>query len=200
MDESMTKQETKEMMEQLEKVFSIVRILDIEGFETANSLRKKKIPDNPCQCYSFWNRDKRCENCISARVLADKKQRTKIEFINSDMYQVISKYIEIDNVPHIMEMINCLDSDVLIDQDGRKEIIKKIAGIDEEIYIDVLTGAYNRKYYEENIKMTTRVSGIAMLDLDDFIWAHGRGCCTGNSCKCNKEGNKKDRLNNKIWW
>ncbi|MFQ9212110.1 MAG: GGDEF domain-containing protein, partial [Eubacterium ventriosum] len=168
MDESMTKQETKEMMEQLEKVFSIVRILDVEGFETANSLRKKKMPDNPCQCYSFWNRDKRCENCISARVLADKKQRTKIEFINSDMYQVISKYIEIDNVPHIMEMINCLDSDALIDQDGRKEIIKKIAGIDEEIYIDVLTGAYNRKYYEENIKMTTGVSGIAMLDLDDF--------------------------------
>ena len=168
MDESMTKQETKEMMEQLEKVFSIVRILDVEGFETANSLRKKKMPDNPCQCYSFWNRDKRCENCISARVLADKKQRTKIEFINSDMYQVISKYIEIDNVPHIMEMINCLDSDALIDQDGRKEIIKKIAGIDKEIYIDVLTGAYNRKYYEENIKMTTGVSGIAMLDLDDF--------------------------------
>ena len=137
MDESMTKQETKEMMEQLEKVFSIVRILDVEGFETANSLRKKKMPDNPCQCYSFWNRDKRCENCISARVLADKKQRTKIEFINSDMYQVISKYIEIDNVPHIMEMINCLDSDALIDQDGRKEIIKKIAGIDEEIYGDL---------------------------------------------------------------
>ena len=39
MDESMTKQETKEMMEQLEKVFSIVRILDVEGFEKANSLR-----------------------------------------------------------------------------------------------------------------------------------------------------------------
>ena len=46
----------------------------------------------------FWNRDTRCENCISARVLADKKQRTKIEFIDSDMYQVISRYIEIDNV------------------------------------------------------------------------------------------------------
>lgn len=53
MDESMTKQETKEMMEQLEKVFSIVRILDIEGFETANSLRKKKMPDNPCNAIHF---------------------------------------------------------------------------------------------------------------------------------------------------
>ena len=126
------------------------------------------MPDHPCQCYSFWNRDTRCANCISARVLADKKQRTKIEFIDSDMYQVISRYIEIDNVPHIIEMINCLDSDTLIDSDGRKELIGKIAGFDKEIYLDVLTGAYNRKYYEDNVKMSTRVSGIAMLDIDDF--------------------------------
>lgn len=167
-EKSMTKQETEEMMKQLEKVFSIVRILDVEGLETANSLNKDKMPDHPCQCYSFWNRDTRCENCISARVLADKKQRTKIEFIDSDMYQVISRYIEIDNVPHIIEMINCLDSDTLIDSDGRKELIGKIAGFDKEIYLDVLTGAYNRKYYEDNVKMSTRVSGIAMLDIDDF--------------------------------
>lgn len=167
-EKSMTKQETEEMMKQLEKVFSIVRILDVEGLETANSFNKGKMPDHPCQCYSFWNRDTRCENCISARVLADKKQRTKIEFIDSDMYQVISRYIEIDNVPHIIEMINCLDSDTLIDSDGRKELIGKIAGFDKEIYLDVLTGAYNRKYYEDNVKMSTRVSGIAMLDIDDF--------------------------------
>lgn len=167
-EKSMTKQETEEMMKQLEKVFSIVRILDVEGLETANSLNKDKMPDHPCQCYSFWNRDTRCENCISARVLAYKKQRTKIEFIDSDMYQVISRYIEIDNVPHIIEMINCLDSDTLIDSDGRKELIGKIAGFDKEIYLDVLTGAYNRKYYEDNVKMSTRVSGIAMLDIDDF--------------------------------
>ena len=167
-EKSMTKQETEEMMKQLEKVFSIVRILDVEGLETANSLNKGKMPDHPCQCYSFWNRDTRCANCISARVLADKKQRTKIEFIDSDMYQVISRYIEIDNVPHIIEMINCLDSDTLIDSDGRKELIGKIAGFDKEIYLDVLTGAYNRKYYEDNVKMSTRVSGIAMLDIDDF--------------------------------
>ena len=167
-EKSMTKQETEEMMKQLEKVFSIVRILDVEGLEIANSFNKGKMPDHPCQCYSFWNRDTRCENCISARVLADKKQRTKIEFIDSDMYQVISRYIEIDNVPHIIEMINCLDSDTLIDSDGRKELIGKIAGFDKEIYLDVLTGAYNRKYYEDNVKMSTRVSGIAMLDIDDF--------------------------------
>ena len=71
-------------------------------------------------------------------------------------------------MPHIIEMINCLDSDTLIDSDGRKELIGKIAGFDKEIYLDVLTGAYNRKYYEDNVKMSTRVSGIAMLDIDDF--------------------------------
>ena len=41
-EKSMTKQETEEMMKQLEKVFSIVRILDVEGLETANSFNKGK--------------------------------------------------------------------------------------------------------------------------------------------------------------
>ena len=36
------------------------------------------------------------------------------------------------------------------------------------MYRDVLTGAYNRRYYEEQIKTLTRDSGVAMLDLDDF--------------------------------
>ena len=165
-DETMTKQESEEMIKQLEKVFDIVRLLDEETLYGGSGIESEG--GEVCQCYSFWNRDTRCENCISARVLADKKQRTKIEFIDSDMYQVISRYIEIDNVPHIIEMINCLDSDTLIDSDGRKELIGKIAGFDKEIYLDVLTGAYNRKYYEDNVKMSTRVSGIAMLDIDDF--------------------------------
>ena len=68
------------------------------------------------------------------------------------MYQVISRYIEIDNVPHIIEMINCLDSDTLIDSDGRKELIGKIAGYDKEIYLDVLTGAYNRSIMKIMLK------------------------------------------------
>ena len=41
-------------------------------------------------------------------------------------------------------------------------------GYHEKVYRDVLTGAYNRRYYEEQIKTLTRDSGVAMLDLDDF--------------------------------
>ena len=33
---------------------------------------------------------------------------------------------------------------------------------------DLLTGAYNRNFYEENIKNKTVSAGIAMMDLDDF--------------------------------
>lgn len=52
-EKSMTKQETEEMMKQLEKVFSIVRILDVEGLETANSFNKGKMPDHPCSAILF---------------------------------------------------------------------------------------------------------------------------------------------------
>ncbi len=41
-------------------------------------------------------------------------------------------------------------------------------GYHEKVYRDVLTGAYNRRYYEEQIKTLTRDSGVVMLDLDDF--------------------------------
>ncbi len=38
----------------------------------------------------------------------------------------------------------------------------------EKLYMDALTGAYNRRYYEEQIKNLNTTAGVAMLDLDDF--------------------------------
>ena len=33
----------------------------------------------------------------------------KLEFIGLKMYQVIAKYLEVDGVPCVVEMISCLD-------------------------------------------------------------------------------------------
>ena len=52
---------------------------------------------------TFWNKDKRCENCISLKALEEKKQTSKIEFLDSDMYQVFARYLEIDSEPYVME-------------------------------------------------------------------------------------------------
>ena len=55
----MTMQEVQEMKQQLEQVFSIVRLLDGETLETGEGL------EPPCQCYSIWGNDERCTNFIS---------------------------------------------------------------------------------------------------------------------------------------
>ena len=40
--------------------------------------------------------------------------------------------------------------------------------IKEELYKDPLTGAYNRRYYEEVIRTSIGPAGIALMDVDDF--------------------------------
>ena len=43
-----------------------------------------------------------------------------------------------------------------------------LTGYKNELYRDPLTGVYNRRYYEDNIKDLNENSGVAMIDLDDF--------------------------------
>lgn len=51
----------------------------------------------------------------------------------------------------------------------RKELdMEEVHDLSEELYLDVLTEAYNRRYYEEKVKNAQGYAGIAMIDLDDF--------------------------------
>ena len=68
----------------------------------------------------------------------------------------------------MVELVNKLDGDILINEDGRDEMLKKLIRYDRELYMDALTGAYNRRYYEDQLKQTEMVAGVAMIDLDDF--------------------------------
>lgn len=159
--------EAEEFIEELKKVFSIVRLLDKDNFEHMERHYNEHV-EVPCQCYEIWKKKSPCENCISTKTFADGKQRTKLEFIDSKIYQVISRYIEIDGKPYVMELVSQLDENSLVDADGRNRLLKKLAGYNKELYTDVLTGTYNRRYYEEQLKMMREAAGVAMIDLDDF--------------------------------
>ena len=67
-----------------------------------------------------------------------------------------------------MEMIHRLDNENLIDNDGRRILMDNLTGYKNELYRDPLTGVYNRRYYEDNIKDLNENAGVAMIDLDDF--------------------------------
>ena len=63
----MTMEQAEQKMECLREVFSIVRLVDGEMLEK----RAEHSPDadamEMCQCYSFWNKAKPCENCREKR-------------------------------------------------------------------------------------------------------------------------------------
>ena len=155
------------MIAQMEKIFTVVRILDKDLLHKMD-VRNGELRSEDCKCYSFWEKGKNCENCVAQRALAMKGQCTKLEFIGLKMYQVIAKYLEVDGVPCVVEMISCLDDETLLDAEGRETLVKKFAHYRRELYADALTGSYNRRYFEDQLKEQRMDAGIAMIDLDDL--------------------------------
>ena len=167
----MTMQEAEQEIKYYQKIFQVARLLKGEDVERTFYQQGKGTCENVqdgCPCYSLWKKNGKCENCSSYKALREKKQMIKLEFLESEVYQVISRYMEIDGQPYVMELINHLEDDTLIDISCREKLINKLTGYNEKLYKDVLTGIYNRLYFEEEIKMWTGNAGIVVIDVDDF--------------------------------
>ena len=140
----LTKKQAEEMLVYLGDLFTEVRLLDIEAV--------KHLEKNSLSLRAFW------EKC----------QKTRLEYIDSRVCQKISRYVEIDGQPYVVEILNVLDVTTESFENAREQLNAKVRGYDEELYLDALTGAYNRRYYENRIRKVRGHAGVAMIDLDDF--------------------------------
>lgn len=175
-----TRQQAEEEAKMLEKVFDVVRFLEGDFFEQMQDDPRIGVKIGMCQCYDFWKKNKPCENCTSMKAYAEKKQKTKLEFLDADVFLVISRYLEIDDEAYVMELVKHLENDTLIDTDGRDKLVGKLKGYQDKLYIDPVTGVYNRRYFEDEIRNMQNSAGVAMIDLDDFklyndIYGHDMG-------------------------
>lgn len=161
----LTSEQVKEEMHSFQKVFTVVRLLKGDSLDYTSANRHEV---QFCQCYDFWENGRPCENCISAQTLKDKQQHTKLEFLETDIYQVFSRYVEVDGTPCVMECIQKLDYDSLVDAHGKEKLIRTLSQYHAKLYQDVLTGAYNRRYFEDKLRHMQMTAGVAMIDLDDF--------------------------------
>lgn len=175
-----TRQQAEEEAKMLEKVFDVVRFLEGDFFEQMQDDPRIGVKIGMCQCYDFWKKNKPCENCTSMKAYAEKKQKTKLELLDADVFLVISRYLEIDDEACVMELVKHLENDTLIDTDGRDKLVGKLKGYQDKLYIDPVTGVYNRRYFEDEIRNMQNSAGVAMIDLDDFklyndIYGHDMG-------------------------
>ena len=156
------------MMHMLKNVFDVVRLVDV-GHTCVLSLDEQgKIVDEDHPCYAVWNRENRCENCVSFKAFTQKTQLAKIEFMGEDAYQVISKYVEVEGRACVLELVVRLRKDMPLSFHGREHLVRSLHQYSQELYLDALTGAFNRRYYEEQFCGQDSADGVAVLDVDNF--------------------------------
>lgn len=160
----MTMKEAREMIKHLREVFDVVRLLEADSLHELDENNNIKY----CECYEFWNRRHRCDNCVSQCAIECKDQRVKLEYLDSDIYEVIAKYLEIDGKKYSLEMLKRIDNEMMSDPGDCEKLVMEMTGFSKKLYEDVLTGAYNRRYYEDKVKHMDESVGLAVIDLDDF--------------------------------
>lgn len=107
--------------------------------------------------------------------------KVKLEYVDDSLYQVYARYVEIDHEPYVMEMIKQLDMDSLIDPQGGEKLIYQLTGYTDKLYEDALTGAHNRRYFEDSVREANQPgTGVVIVDLDDFklyndVYGHHAG-------------------------
>ena len=114
------------------------------------------------------------------RAATTKEEKGKLEIVNGRIYQVIARYIEVDEKPYVLELIRCLDGDWSIGEINHERLIDIFVHYNDRLYRDAVTDAYNRRYYEDEMKNKKKNAGVALIDLDDFklhndIYGHQAG-------------------------
>lgn len=179
--------EIRQTISKLTQVFDVVRLVDITDNEIIRSGCKPGNEEmiNAClgdKCYAIWGKTQRCKNCVSSKAFEKRGQVSKLEFADDSIFQIISKYVEISEKPYVLEMIYKDNDGVLLGAYGKTDFMDNIVNYNRQLYHDALTGAYNRRYYEEQAKSMRYIDAVAMLDANNFKgindhYGHAAGDC-----------------------
>ncbi len=156
------------LLERLKGIFDIVRLVDPESTKVLSLGKDGRLTEMPGTCHMVWNKSGRCENCISSKALARKESLNKIEFKDDHAYFVMAKYVEVGGRGCVLEMVSKLSDGRWLDMGGRRMLLDRGFNFDRSAFVDSLTGAYSRQYFECFLAESEQVEGVVMIDVDHF--------------------------------
>lgn len=156
------------VLQQLQGVFDLVRLVDPERAKVLTLHPDGTLEEQAGHCHVVWNKAGRCENCISAKVFTSKKTLNKIEFNGEDAYFVLSRYVEINGRGCVLEMVSKLSNGRWLDMGGRRMLLDRSEDFDNSAFMDPLTGAYSRRYFEKFLADSEQINGVVVIDVDRF--------------------------------
>ena len=155
-------------LRRLQGIFDVVRLVDPEHRKVLALDSDGILTEKPGNCHMVWNKDTRCENCISAKAYARKTILNKIEFKDEEAYFVISKYIEVGGRGCMLEMVTRLTEGRWLDMGGHRLLLDRCNGMERSAFVDPLTGAYTRRYFDKFLAGGEMHGGVAMIDVNQF--------------------------------
>ena len=156
------------LLQYLQISYDLVRYVDPITNKVIHIEKDGKMWESETACSDIWNCLEKCSNCISRLSMQTKKRMTKLEVAGDDPYQVVSMYVEIDGKPCCLEMASRIDGDFMPDGYSKDEILSSVRIHKEKVYIDPVTGVYNKRYYVEKLSKMDNAAALMFADIKNF--------------------------------
>ena len=156
------------LLQYLQISYDLVRYVDPITNKVIHIEKDGKMWESETACSDIWNCLEKCSNCISRLSMQTKKRMTKLEVAGDDPYQVVSMYVEIDRKPCCLEMASRIDGDFMPDGYSKDEILSSVRIHKEKVYIDPVTGVYNKRYYVEKLSKMDNAAALMFADIKNF--------------------------------
>lgn len=156
------------LLQYLQIPYDLVRYVDPITNKVIHIEKDGKMWESETACSDIWNCLEKCSNCISRLSMQTRKRMTKLEVAGEDPYQVVSMYVEIDGKPCCLEMATRIDGEFMPDGYSRDEILSSVRIHKEKVYIDPVTGVYNKRYYVEKLSKMDNAAALMFADIKNF--------------------------------
>ena len=156
------------LLQYLQISYDLVRYVDPITNKVIHIEKDGKMWESETACSDIWNCLEKCSNCISRLSMQTGKRMTKLEVAGEDPYQVVSMYVEIDGKPCCLEMASRIDGDFMPDGYSKDEILSSVRIHKEKVYIDPVTGVYNKRYYVEKLSKMDNAAALMFADIKNF--------------------------------
>ncbi len=142
-DVQVTRDQAEDEIRHLSNVFPVVRLLDAQSVEEEES----------CLLHG---QDCPCMRKVACSVLHNGGEETRMLRVGDNRHRATVRYLEVDGEPNVLLYALPVESET------------EPAADPALLYIDALTGVYNRRFYEDKVRRQRMFAGVAVIDLDDF--------------------------------
>lgn len=169
--------EVKERLSIFKNLYDVIRLVNPIDATVINNM-DENLSVKSGFCYNLWNRNKRCDNCISKLAYHKNETAIKIEYSEGKIILVIASPLVIKGSRYVVELIKDVSNSGIVtnvETSYEESVLQFLNAVNERNIKDDLTEVYNKAYINERLPKDLKRSvrekssiSVVMIDLDYF--------------------------------